>query len=132
MNKPEDMAKRVEQYIMVRDRLKQIDEEYDAKRKPFLEVQERLSGILRAFMETHNLENLKTDAGTCYTSVRHTASVADADLFMKYVIENGRFELLDRRANPTAVKAFVEETKQLPPGVNLNAVQTVGVRRPRA
>jgi hypothetical protein len=49
---------------------------------------------------------------------------------MRYVIANQKFELLDRRANVTAVKEFVKENKEQPPGCNLSAVETVGVRRP--
>lgn len=126
----EDMAKRTQQYIQVRDKLKAMDEAHDKLRRPLVEIQEQLSGIISAFMETNKLENLKTEHGTCYTSVRYTASLADPALFMRYVIDHAKFELLDRRANSTAVKDFVHDTGGLPPGCNLNAIQTVGVRRP--
>jgi hypothetical protein len=45
------------------------------------------------------------------------------------VKQHNKFELLDRRANATAVKAYVKDTNQLPPGCNLNAIQSIGVRR---
>ncbi len=48
---------------------------------------------------------------------------------MDYVIENKNFDLLDRRANVTAVKAFVQDNKREPPGCNLNSYQKVNVRR---
>jgi hypothetical protein len=51
---------------------------------------------------------------------------------MKYVIDNNLFDLLDRKANVTAVKDHVKEKGALPPGVNLSAIETVGVRRPSA
>jgi len=37
--------------------------------------------------------------------------------------------LLDRKANVTAVVDFIEENNAPPPGVNLNQVYVVGVRR---
>lgn len=126
----EDMSKRTAQYIAIRDKLKALDEAHEKVRKPLVEIQEQLSGIISAFMEANKLENLKTESGTCYTSVRYTASLADPALFMKYVIDNGQFDLIDRRANATAVKDFVKEHGNLPPGCNLNAIQSVGVRRP--
>ena len=128
----EDMNKRTMQYIQIRDALKRVDEKYDAERKPLLEIQEQLAGIIRSFMDTNKLDNLKTAAGTCYTSTRYTASLADPQAFMDFVIRTGKFELMDRRANSTAVKDFVEENNHLPTGCNLNAVQTLGVRRPGA
>jgi len=126
---PEDINKRVEQYITIRDKLKELDAAHEEKCKPLRELQEVLSGKLRTFMEANNLDNLKTEAGTCYTSTRYTASLADPDAFMKFVINNKLFDLLDRRANNTAVKEYVNEHNSLPPGCNLNQVQTVGVRR---
>lgn len=125
----EDINKRVAQYIQVRDALKRIDAEYEQKRKPLLELQEVLSGRLRTFIETNKLENLKTEAGTCYISTRYTASLADPAIFMDFVIKNQAFDLLDRRANATAVTAYVKEHNNLPPGCNLNGIQSVGVRR---
>ena len=125
----EDIAKRVRQYIQIRDAIKYLEEKYEAQRRPLLEIQEQLAGRLRAFLGAGNLESLKTEHGTCYTSTRYTASLADPDAFMNYVIKNQLFELLDRRANATAVKDFVKKNSQEPPGCHLNGIQTIGVRR---
>lgn len=81
------------------------------------------------FLEKTGSESVRTAHGTCYASTRHTASVSDADAFMKYVLDHQAFELLDRRANSTAVKDFVKANNSLPPGVNLNAMRTIGVRK---
>ena len=125
----DDMDKRVEQYITVRDMLKRIDEKYEAEKKPLLEIQEILSGKMQAFLDAAGIENVKTNHGTFYRSTRYTASLADPDAFMNFVKQYDKFELLDRRANATAVRAYVEKSNQLPPGCNLNAIQTIGVRR---
>lgn len=126
----EDMQKRTSQYIQIRDALKRLDEKQAAERKPLLDVQERLTGIIRSFMDTNKLDTLKTKAGTCYTSTRYSASVADAEAFMNFVREKGLWDLIERRANATAVKDYVAEHHQLPAGVNLTGLQTLGVRRP--
>ncbi len=125
----EDIDKRIGQYIEVRDALKRVEEKYDLERKPLQELQETLAGIIRTFMDANNLENLKTSSGTAYTSVRYTASLADPEAFMEFVRRSGKFELMDRKANATAVRDFVKENNGLPAGCNLNAVQTLGVRR---
>lgn len=120
---------RVGQYIQVRDALKALEEEYEKKKQPLVEVQNLLNGWLMDFLDKAGADSIKTAAGTCYLSTRYTASLADPDAFMKHVIENNRFELLDRRANATAVKDYVKEHGQLPPGANLSAMKTLGVRR---
>lgn len=124
----DDMAKRTLQYIQVRDALKRIEEKYTKERAPLLEIQERLAGIIRTFMDANNLENLRTEHGTCYTSTRYSATVQDGELFINF-IKTGNWDMIERRANSLAVREYVKDHNELPPGVNLAAVQTLGVRR---
>jgi hypothetical protein len=127
----EDIDKRIQQYIDIRDALKRVEEKYDAERKPLQEIQDRLAGIIRTFMETNNItNNLKSKSGTCILSTRWSATLADPQAFMDFVVQTGKFELIERRANTTAVKDYVNENNHLPAGCNLTSIQTVGVRRP--
>jgi hypothetical protein len=48
---------------------------------------------------------------------------------MAFVKTTNNYDLLDRKANVTAVKDYVSENGTLPPGVNLSSIKTVGVRR---
>lgn len=121
--------KRIAQYVALRDRIKEMDEAHDAAKKPLTAAMEEISGFLQQFLDDSGSESIKTKFGTCYSSVRYSASLLDAKAFMDYVISNEAFDLLDRRANVTAVKAYVEETGGLPPGCKLSAMRTVGVRR---
>lgn len=123
------VALRVSQYIAVRDKLKAMDEEYENSVKPLKALQETLSGWLLQALDKTGSEAIKTEHGTCYATVRTSASLADAEAFMNYVIANNAWHLLDRRANATACKDYVVEHKAPPPGVNLSSMKTVGVRR---
>jgi hypothetical protein len=127
----DDIDKRIGQYVQVRDALKRLDEKQALERKPLLEIQERLSGMIRVFMESNNItDNLKSKSGTAILSTRYTASLADPEAFMRFVISTGKFDLMDRRANTAAVRDFVQANNELPVGCNLTGVQTLGVRRP--
>lgn len=125
----DDMEKRTRQFIAIRDKIKQMEDEHKEKLKPLKQLQEVVAGRIQTFLEENNLKNLKTAAGTCYKKTRHTASLTDPDAFMNYVIEHKAFNLMDRRANSTAVQDFVKEHKALPPGCNLSAIATIGVQR---
>lgn len=123
--------KRVGQYIEVRDKIKEIKERHEKELAPLLDVQNLLGGWLESFLTNSGSTGVKTVHGTCYKSTRYTASLADPEAFMSYVIKNGKYELLDRRANATAVRDHAKENDgNLPPGVNLSAISSVGVRRP--
>ena len=124
-----DIKQRVEQYIAIRDKIKAEEEAHKEKQKPLKDALEQLAGVLMQFMTETGSDGIKTDAGTCYVTTRWSASLADADAFMRFVRETGNFDLLDRKANATAVRDYVEANTTLPPGVNLSSIQQVGVRR---
>lgn len=121
--------KRVEQYIRVRDAIQEANKKHEEQIKPLVEIQNLLTGWMQNFMEQAGADNIKTAHGTCYSTTRYTASLADPEAFMNHVISSKSFDLLDRKANVTAVKEYVQEHGSLPPGVNLSSIKTVGVRR---
>jgi hypothetical protein len=118
---------RVAQYVAVRDKIRKIEKE---QIEPLKETLNLLSGWIMDFLDQAGVKSAKTADGTCGITTRYSASLADAEAFMDFVKANNRFELLDRRANSTAVKDYVQDTGNLPPGVNLSAVKTISVRRP--
>lgn len=130
---PDDVSatvdKRIQQYVAVRDRIKALEEKHKEELKPFVEVQNMLTGWVQSFLDKTGVESVKTKHGTAYSSTRYSASLADADAFMNFVKTTSNYDLLDRRANVTAVKDYVAEHGNLPPGCNLTALKTIGVRR---
>ena len=120
----------VEVFLAVREKLKAMDDAHELLRKEWVTKKEALSGWLLNFLDTNGLDNAKTVHGTVHTTTRSSATLADADAFMRFVIDNNEYDLLDRRANATAVKEFIKSHDgSLPPGVNLTSMKTVGVRR---
>ena len=120
--------KLVAQYIAVRERMRKLKALYEEQLQPFKDAESKLSGVMLQFLEETGQESARTDAGTVYITERHTASLTDPDLFMEFVMKNGAFELMDRRANSTACRDHCEEYGSLPPGVKINSLRTVNVR----
>jgi hypothetical protein len=117
-------------YIALRDKIKLMDDAYKAEKKEFTDQMDQIEGVLQAALEKTGSEGIRTKHGTVFLTTKYTASLADPEAFMNYVIENDMFELIDRRANSTAVKDYATEHDALPPGVNLNSYTSVNVRRP--
>lgn len=126
----EDVEKYVRQYLAIREILKKLDDAHDEARKEWVDEHNKLTGLLQAFMDAHGADSIKTSEGTCYNSTRYSASLADPQAFMNYVIEHSQWDLIDRKANATACRDFTAEKGAPPPGVNLSSLRTVGVRRP--
>lgn len=124
-----DINNRIEQYVTLRDKIKSLDEEHKEKMKPFREALDGLNSLLLDYLNNLNVDSAATGHGTVYRTLKESASLEDADAFMRHVIGTESWELLERKASLTAVRAFVEENGSLPPGVKLSSIQQVGVRR---
>src|SRR5215831_3878999 len=122
-------GKWVKQFIDLRDKLAEFDEKAREKRKeildPMNEVQEKIMNALDATEQ----ESARTEWGTASISVKYYASCPDPDAFVEFVRENNAYELMERRAASIPCRAFAEEHGQLPPGVAINSVRSIGVRR---
>ena len=124
-----DIQKRVEQYIKLRSIISAKNDEHKKSMKPLNETLEQLNSVLLQHLNDLNCNSAATDSGTVYRTEKKSASLADAEAFMNFVIANQAFDLLDRKANVTAVEEHIRENDAPPPGVNFSSAFVVGVRR---
>jgi len=120
---------RVAQYVQLRDKIADIEKRHKEELRPFKEMQELLNAALLQHMVSSKAESVRTSAGTVYRSSKGSASIADHKAFWAFVENNGAWDLLDKKANVTAVRDYIEENKNPPPGITYTERQTVGVRR---
>lgn len=116
-------------YIQVRDQKAELKAKQAEEMKRFDEALGKLEGMALAALQQAGAESLRTSAGTVYQSTRTSATVADKSAFMDYVKDNGAYDLLDVRANKTAVEDFLSQHQDTPPGVVIRREVTVGFRR---
>lgn len=124
-----DIAKRVEQFVKLRDLIKQKNDAHKLAMKPYNETLEQLNALLLAHLNSVNGNSVATDNGTVYRTEKKSASLADAQAFMDYVIQNNAWDLIDRKANVSAVEDFINQHNKTPPGVNWSSTFVAGVRR---
>lgn len=126
---PVDMNKRVDQYVKLRDKIKEIKDRHKDELKPYNEAMEQLEAMFLDHLNNTGSDRIGTSAGTVYRTEKKVASLADKTAFWTYVVTHADWDMLDYKANPTAVAEYVEANKTLPPGVNYTVTQTVGIRR---
>lgn len=129
MSQTTPIETRVDQYVRLRDLIKEKDDAHKAMMKPYRETLEKLNNLMLAELNNIGGDSIKTGAGTVYKTERKSASLEDGEAFMDYVVQNGAWELIDRKANVTAVEDYTKIHGTLPPGVKFTVMQTVGVRR---
>lgn len=124
-----DMNKRVAQFIKLRDKIKEIEDRHAEELAPYREAMEQLEGLFLEHLNNTGSDKVGTEAGTVYRTEKKSASLADRTAFWAYVVSQADWDLLDYKANPTQVAAFIEKHGSPPPGVNFQVRHTVGVRR---
>lgn len=125
-----NFAKWVRQFVEVRDRKAEFEEKVKEHRKEYLDVLSALEGQILAALDATGQESARTEFGTATSLYTDSASCTDPDAFVDFVRKHDAYELMERRASKVACRAFLEEHGELPPGVKLNTVRSVGVRRP--
>jgi hypothetical protein len=126
------LEKRTAQYHQIKGLIAAMDERHEAEKAPLLKIKECLEGYMAKFLDETGQQTAVTPAGTVHWNTRTTVSLSDPQAFMDFVVTNKNFELLDRKANATAVKDYMIKTNAEPPGVKLNTIKTVGVKQPTA
>jgi aspartate/methionine/tyrosine aminotransferase len=95
------------------------------------ELQEKRANYLLQQLQKDGLQNVKTQHGTVYLSLKESVTVSDADSFFQWVRDNDKFEFLNKAANKTAVLEAMgdKRNEQPPPGVNYSAVRVAQIRK---
>src|SRR6516162_9454618 len=90
---------RIERYRQISAVIEHIEARHENELKDLKSIRNELSGLVMQFIEQTRQTSAKTPVGTAAIAVRWTAPLADPDAFMRYVLENGAFDLLELRAN---------------------------------
>lgn len=120
---------RVSQYVKLRDMIKAIKARHTEELEKPTATLEKLNGCLLAHLTSVNADSAATAAGTVSKTVKNTATIADMSAFWAYVVTQGDFDILDKKANSARVKEYIEANHCPPPGVNFTSINLVRVTR---
>ena len=116
-------------YIRLRDKKAQMKKEFEAQVAPLDAALRKVEAILLKSFDELGVESMRTEEGTAYAATRSSTSVADRDAFFGWVIQQEAWEMLESRANKTAVIHWRDAEGMLPPGINYYEERTINVRR---
>lgn len=119
-------------YIKLRNMKAEIENKVKAEVEDINAKMDKLEAWLKAMADEVGTSTFKTPAGTAFLSSKDNASVADWDTLLGFIKENAAYDLLNKAVNKAAVRAYLDEKKFLPPGVNYSTIITVSVRKPSA
>lgn len=121
-----DIERLIQGYVKLRDKKAEMEAAHKNAMAPIRKLMVDVENKMLEYMHETGLTSLSAKGvGTAYQTTRVSATVADRDLFKSYCEENDSWELADIRAGKAAIRAMLEDTGELPPGVNWS--ESVGV-----
>jgi len=115
-------------YIELRTKKNQVEKLVKEKVDLIKAKMRFLEGKILAFLQQSGQESAKTKFGTPYITKKVGFNIANADEFFNYVIENDAVDLLTKKVNSTAAKAYLEDEVKIP-GVKIYTELKVGVKK---
>ena len=122
--------KLVKAYIKIRDKRKELAEQYEQQDGELKESLELIESELLEVCKQMGADGFKTEYGTVSRRVAKRYWTNDWHSFHKFMKEHGAMELLEKRIAQTNMSVFLEENPDLvPPGLNIDSRYAVTIRR---
>jgi len=119
----------VEVYIKLRDRRSARKREYEIADESDKTKQEKIEALLLARFNESGAESVRTASGTAFKTIRSSVTCADRQSFFDFVQQNDMFDLLEARPAKSTVEQYAEAHGEYPPGLNVNRVVSISIRR---
>ena len=119
----------VKRYVEIRDLIKTKEDAHKAEIAGLKRNLEVIEAYLLQDMSAHGENSFSTEAGTAYIKTSEYLKVADKQVFLEFVKEQGDLTFMTVSASKTQCLEFKENTGHLPPGLNYTAVKEIGIRR---
>lgn len=92
----------------------------------------KLEAWLKTKLDADGLTSFKSAYGTAFLTTTDFASVENWDAVLDFIREQDAYDMLEKRVSKTAVRAYIDATKEVPPGVKYGTKLDINIRKPTA
>jgi hypothetical protein len=128
-NPDTDFGELIAIYLETRDAKTKLERQQKEHLKQYTSVMARIEGKMMEHLQTRGLQSASSETGTAYLSHTRSAPIHDTIAFKAFIIEQRAWDMIDWKANVTAVGDFLQENDVLPPGVNYKSIVTLRVQK---
>lgn len=128
MTQTTPIAIRVEQYIALRNKIREAEDAHKKAMAPKKSTLEKLGNLILTHLQQNQADSISGHGGTAFITTRRSASIADGEAFWDFVTQHKAWDLIDKRANAVAIEDYANQNGKLPPGVNFNKMFALNVR----
>lgn len=119
-------------YMKLRAKKKSIEAAAKSEVEKLTAVMDKIETLLKVEADKQGVTSFKSEHGTAFISTKDYANVADWDAVLGYIQTSGDYTILNKAVNKTAVRAYIDRTKETPPGVTYGTMLEINVRKPAA
>jgi len=120
----------IKKYIALRDRRSERKRAFEVEDEGDKNAMGKIENdMLRRLNERGTDSSTVRGVGVAFKKTRSYCSVADWDIFFRYVQENQAWHMLTHAASKDAVSEFKEANNDLPPGLNWTETIAVNFNR---
>lgn len=117
-------------YLKLRQRKEDLESQIKDDIKKVKSKMDKIESWLKAKADSEGVTNFKANGvGTAFLTTTDYASVSDWDSTLDFIKEHDAYEMLERRVAKKAVREYIEEHKQVPPGITYGTRVNVNVRK---
>lgn len=127
---PDAYTEIVARYIQIRDAISDKEAAHKAEIAEYKAALAKIERHLLTRLIHMGASHVNTPAGGFYRTERTSATVADWSAVLSHIQEQQLWGMLEKKVNKTAVKEYIAEHGDLPPGVDFRREAIVLVRRP--
>lgn len=120
---------KIQDYIELRVKKLAAQKRFKELIAPTTERMDKIENEMLAHLQAEHLQNVKGAHGTASQQVKRSFKAEDWEEFASWCGENEMTHLIQKRPSDAAVKEYVDEYTELPPGLSMNAVIKVIFRK---
>ena len=102
---------------------------HKAELQPLADELKLCEDFIRTEMLKGGMQQCKTTAGMAFFTTKSSCAVRDWEATLACIRDNGLWHLLNRAVSKEAVKEYIEEHKEAPPGVEFTAFKDISWRK---
>jgi hypothetical protein len=119
-------------YLTLRNQKEALVQAVKAKTVEIDAKMTKIEAWIKQQADTQGVTSFKSEHGTAFLTTVDYANVADWDATLRFIRESEAYDMLEKRVSKTAVRAYIDQTKSVPPGVNYGTKLEVNIRKPGA
>jgi len=119
-------------YLTLRNQKEALVQAAKAKTVEIDAKMTKIEAWIKQQADAQGVTSFKSEHGTAFLTTVDYANVADWDATLRFIRESEAYDMLEKRVSKTAVRAYIDQTKSVPPGVNYGTKLEVNIRKPGA